>query len=674
MITPKYLHGLHDAGGEYLMQTRPGWVVITEAIGADPQDLSGRDYARLADLGLGVIVRLNHGYGPDGTIPRREQYEAFAERVSNFIRASRGCGRWIIGNEPNHAQERPQGQAILPAHYAQCFNLVWGAVRSWAQPDGVQLIPAAVAPWNDQTGDWCEYQREMLTIIGGRAGGICLHTGTHGPEVERITSEARMDAPYAERRFEFHAYQDLLEYVPAALRHLPVYITEANQGDPWANRETGWIQAAYLDIARWNNEPQPEGSRQKIDCLCLYRWSRDDRWSLQDKPAVIDAFKAAVNAGWRGPETRLAARGDTKMFLPAVHGGDDADEPANGLPAREWDEDLDRRGVTLETYTPKPGESYWRLVRAEYRDAQMSGGRHHIYVDVLDAAGERVPGVDVLVQWADGEFVIVTETKPGEEAAANFPMYAAGRAYTARVAVGPSDGVAGLGLGSVEQPSMGIHVSYLLVWQWVTAPATTLEIPESPVVATPLPGPTRGAAINPKVAEAIADAEAGRAFDAEGRLVIRFEAHIFLQRAKEKRGGDFFRTGDPVWTGQQYRPGYGADWRDIHTGRQADEYDAFLFAVTLDEMAAYESISMGATQTMGFHFARLGYASAQEMFEAYERSVAAQMVGFANFVLADAQLLAAINGADWPVIGERYNGSAAAGGAYRAAYERLWGG
>ena len=51
MITPRYLHGLHDAGGEHLMWSRPGWVVITEAIGDEiPVDRSAQ-YIQTYELG-----------------------------------------------------------------------------------------------------------------------------------------------------------------------------------------------------------------------------------------------------------------------------------------------------------------------------------------------------------------------------------------------------------------------------------------------------------------------------------------------------------------------------------------------------------------------------------------------------------------------------------------------
>ena len=71
--------------------------------------MSGGDYRRWEQQGYQVIVRLNNGYGADGTIPTPDKYADFARRCANYIRNSPGCTHWIIGNEPNHAQERPQG-------------------------------------------------------------------------------------------------------------------------------------------------------------------------------------------------------------------------------------------------------------------------------------------------------------------------------------------------------------------------------------------------------------------------------------------------------------------------------------------------------------------------------------------------------------------------------------
>ena len=54
-------------------------------------------------------------------------------------------------------------------------------------------------------------------------------------------------------------------------------------------------------------------------------------------------------------------------------------------------------------------------------------------------------------------------------------------------------------------------------------------------------------------------------------------------------------------------------WRTLHGTGQDAEWAAFEMARRLDETAAMRSISMGASQIMGFNHAAIGYASAREM-------------------------------------------------------------
>lgn len=105
----EFIFGIHEPGGEnHMMELqRPGWIVFTEAIGIDPNDTSGKDYREWAEQGLGVIVRLNNGYHPAGTIPNQDKYADFAQRCANFVANSAGARIWIIGNEMNYAIERP---------------------------------------------------------------------------------------------------------------------------------------------------------------------------------------------------------------------------------------------------------------------------------------------------------------------------------------------------------------------------------------------------------------------------------------------------------------------------------------------------------------------------------------------------------------------------------------
>jgi len=306
-----YLFALHDRGGEHYMAWagRKGWVVITERLGARPDDWSSGSYADLADDGYGVIVRLNHGYGHEGTLPASGHYAAFAKRCGNFVERSRGCHIWVIANEMNMAWERPggpeHGEPITPRMYAEAFRRCRDDIHGREGHAKDQVVTGAVAPWNVQTvypdnptGDWIIYFQHMLELLDGELDGIALHTYARDGNPQAIASDARMDPPFDHRRAQFRTYVDYLEAIPARLRHLPVYITETDQNQPWRDENLGWVQAAYAEIDRWNSEP----SRQKICCLALYRWQRHDQWHIEGKLGVIDDLRQALRHEyrWRG--------------------------------------------------------------------------------------------------------------------------------------------------------------------------------------------------------------------------------------------------------------------------------------------------------------------------------------------------------------------------------------
>jgi len=109
-----FLYGIHDhdtnpqpfldrivAGGA------TGWVTATVAIGSDPNNRGGDDFSSIANQGHTVIVRLNNGYCPDGTIPPPSKYADFARRAANYVAASRGANIWVI-IEPDRRFRFPQ--------------------------------------------------------------------------------------------------------------------------------------------------------------------------------------------------------------------------------------------------------------------------------------------------------------------------------------------------------------------------------------------------------------------------------------------------------------------------------------------------------------------------------------------------------------------------------------
>lgn len=355
LLDSEYLFGLHDAGGEHLFTEagRSGWIVFNQAVGCDPADRGGVDFSRWSGQGLGVVCRINHGFPPEGTIPHSSQYEPFARRVANFVAASQGCRIWVIGNEMNYAVERPgvqvdwsrhastrattpehadpmrrglvtrfnvlpdhsteirttrgatisPGEVITPELYARCYKLCRDAIHRMSGHEEDLVLVGAVAPWNTQTiytgnanGDWVQYFRDILEQLGPmQCDGFVLHTYTHGGDPALITSEEKLGPPFQAYHSEFRAYIDFMAAVPAAMRTLPVLITETDQGEPWLDVNNGWVQAAYAEINDWNQQP----SNQQIRALVLYRWPMLDRWHLAGKSGVLEDLRATLRQDYR---------------------------------------------------------------------------------------------------------------------------------------------------------------------------------------------------------------------------------------------------------------------------------------------------------------------------------------------------------------------------------------
>lgn len=184
-----------------------------------------------------------------------------------------------------------------------------------------------------------------------------------------------------------------------------------------------------------------------------------------------------------------------------------------------------------------------------------------------------------------------------------------------------------------------------------------LPVPEPTLPPPPQPAPS--GIIEPRVAQAILRVESGeRTVGADGRPIIRFEAHVFRQYlGNDALWAQHFRS-DPVrpWLSQEWRSHPDQPWTNLHTGRQGDEYAAFALAQQLDPQAAYQSISMGAAQIMGFHANRIGYPSAEAMFKAFYDPLV-QIIGFINFCLSDPALIDAMRRKDFREVARRFNGS-----------------
>jgi len=309
---PKYIFGLHDPGGQHLMveKNKQGWVLVTEELGADPHGPGGPDYSYLSDQGLGVIVRLNHGYHDKGTIPHSSRYDDFAQRCGNFVEGSKGCHIWIIGNEPNVSWERPggpNGEVITPELYARCYKKCRDNIRSRPGRENDQVVVAAIGPWNTDTkypenplGDWVKYFRHVLERLVGQCDGIAIHTYTNGYALDFITQDYWMATPgYKHLRYQFRSFIDFMNAIPEEMHNLPVYITETDQNLAWKDEPgSRWVQTAYREIDRWNSEP----ANQPIQALILYRWPLvhdQPQWAISTRPHIINDFKAAMEHEYR---------------------------------------------------------------------------------------------------------------------------------------------------------------------------------------------------------------------------------------------------------------------------------------------------------------------------------------------------------------------------------------
>jgi len=328
-----WIFGIHAAGAttpadfRFLFQgkNKTGWVLFTEAIGADPRHGGGHDYTDWSHDGYGVIVRLNHGYEPAGTLPVRAKYADFAQACACYVQNSQGCHIWIIGNEQNNVREHPGGadhptEHITPQMYAEAFNLARQRIKE-VQPEAI-VVPGAVDPYN--TYPWrllgnlrnrpLEYFKEMLGYIDD-LDGIALHTYTHWLDVGLITAPTTFQDEFLqpgtpkEHYYDFQAYRAFAEAIPAKWRDRPIYITESNhwlalEHQPrnqdeesrvgWVDKNKGWVRAAYAEIHHWNSMPYA----QQIHCLLIYRWT-GDAWAIETKWAIQEDFKQALDHDYR---------------------------------------------------------------------------------------------------------------------------------------------------------------------------------------------------------------------------------------------------------------------------------------------------------------------------------------------------------------------------------------
>jgi hypothetical protein len=189
--------------------------------------------------------------------------------------------------------------------------------------------------------------------------------------------------------------------------------------------------------------------------------------------------------------------------------------------------------------------------------------------------------------------------------------------------------------------------------------------PGGPVATTQTPEQWAAAnGIDPAMVRAVVAVESGGVAPIGPRgPVIRFEVHKFLPRvrgAARTEADLVFRRkpGGLAWE-HEWRPTGAGAWMPLHNGRQDREHDAFDLARRISDHhgypdAAYQSISMGTGQIMGFHFAALGYPSAAAMYQD-AHTIAGQHRQHVGFIAADPRLVKALKERDFFTFAAIYN-------------------
>ena len=162
--------------------------------------------------------------------------------------------------------------------------------------------------------------------------------------------------------------------------------------------------------------------------------------------------------------------------------------------------------------------------------------------------------------------------------------------------------------------------------------------------------------IDVKLLQAILQVEAGdNGFGLDAVLKIRFEVHLLLDDYPGLNR--WFKTEAPVYLNHYYKfPSYSTLWREVHTGNQWDEYSGLLIAAFQIQNKAFEYASFGKFQICGFHFAKLGFASALEMFTHMSQGDDNDTSVGLRFIKSDWNLLSALQQRDIDRFIRGYNG------------------
>jgi hypothetical protein len=152
----------------------------------------------------------------------------------------------------------------------------------------------------------------------------------------------------------------------------------------------------------------------------------------------------------------------------------------------------------------------------------------------------------------------------------------------------------------------------------------------------------------------------GVGFASDGRMIIRFENHVFYDRWGKNNASQFadhFQyNSEERWKGHRFRSSATGEWASCHQS-QNQEWEVLEFARGLANDAALMSISMGAAQIMGFNYQKQGYASVQAMFDDMSGALRPQLVGMFTYIEKTPMCLEGLKEGDYVKFATGYNGA-----------------
>jgi hypothetical protein len=194
-------------------------------------------------------------------------------------------------------------------------------------------------------------------------------------------------------------------------------------------------------------------------------------------PPVVDETRPTLPAETPAPErteTPTDAPVESLEALESMQATSDAVPPQSHTMSNDPINDAEAYGVRVVPVEVPLGATYWRAIRVHHLTPDENQGRHHIFLDALDEAGNRSFGAQARVTWPGGEQTITVE-KPIGEPGANFPMWKWQICAVEMLGL-PSDRVDNLHTGHPDEPpglnNTLFHHSFEVVYQRAVKGAT----------------------------------------------------------------------------------------------------------------------------------------------------------------------------------------------------------